>query len=150
MMYWAVICTDNKTPEEVSDEILNEVKQELEKGVPRGMSQLAFLKRTSVAFGPFARRSHALAMAPSELDEHGVDFFGSRWVVIEIPMIYKEFDEPIWTVKKVFVCSKKDARTETNGCDSHQRFPGSCSKCKVEGENLVPTVQVRDWAGRYE
>ena len=150
MMYWAVKCNDDKTPEEVSTEILEEVKQELDKGVPRGMTQLAYLKRTGVAFGPFAKKSHALAMAPSELNEQGIDFYGSRWVVIELPMIYKEFDEPIWTVKKVFVCSKADARTETSGCESHQRFPGSCSGCKASGENLVPTVQVRDWAGRYE
>ena len=150
MMYWAVKCNDDKTPEEVSTEILEEVKQELEKGVPRGMTQLAYLKRTGVAFGPFVKKSHALAMAPSELNEQGIDFYGSRWVVIELPMIYKEFDEPIWTVKKVFVCSKADARTETSGCESHQRFPGSCSECKASGENLVPTVQVRDWAGRYE
>ena len=147
-MYWALKCEDS-TPQQLSEKILQEVKKELAKGVPRGMSQLAFLKRTGLAFGPFAKYSHASAMAPSELDEHGVDFYGSVWVVIELPMIYKEFDEPIWTVKKVFVCSKGDSRTETNGCDSHQRFPGSCSKCKADGENLVPTIHVRDWQGRY-
>lgn len=150
MMYWAVKSQDDRSAEELTNDLLEEVKSELEKGVPRGMSQLAFLKRTSVAFGPFAKRSHALAMASSNLDEEGLDFYGVRWVVLELPMIYKQFEEPIWTVKKVFVCSKADARTPTNGCNSHQRFPGSCSQCKSNGENLVATVQVRDWEGRYE
>ncbi len=148
-MYWAIKIIDDKTITETKQNILAELTEEVRKGVPRTMSNLAYLKRVNQAFGPFHKMSHATAMAPSDLDELGIDFFGSKWAMVELPMIYKEFDEPIWTVKKVYVCSKSDARTETDGCSSHQRFPGSCSECKSAGMNLVPTVQVRDWDGRY-
>lgn len=149
-MHWAVKLAENQSADEVADELTQIVAEELKKGVPRGMSQLAYLKRTGQAFGPFQKHSHAIAMAPSDVDDAGRDFYGEHWAFIELPMIYREFEEPIWTVKKYFVCSKSDARTSTEGCDSFQRFPGSCSKCKADGEALVATVQIRDWAGRYD
>lgn len=99
------------------------------------------LNGTGVAFGPFETEKNALSMAASSLTDDK-DYFGDRWVILVGSATDRtEFYKPRINDSRLYVCSTAD-------CGGIQRFKGSCSKCKMEGKELVPTVEIRDWDGR--
>jgi hypothetical protein len=102
------------------------------------------LKATGAAFGPFQTNQHAEAMPASTLDEHGKDFFGDRWCIVSDKATEAtEFIRPMAADSRLYVCSNRE-------CVGVQRFKGSCSKCKSEGKEFIPTIEIRDWEGRLE
>lgn len=99
------------------------------------------LHGTGVAFGPFENEKNALSMAASSLTD-GKDYFGDKWVIlVGSATAQTEFYKPRINDSRLYVCSTAD-------CGGIQRFKGSCSKCKSEGKELVPTIEIRDWDGR--
>ena len=148
-MFWAINVTKAtegsiKTKE---DEWFDETTKDIMKGfydrIPHRLSTLAHFERNDCAYGPFERSTHAEHMTPSTLDDGNKDFEGNLWWIIKLPMVFQEFQEPIWTVQTVFLCSTHPA------CEGTQRFKGSCSKCKSEGRNFIPTIQIRDWDKKF-
>lgn len=102
------------------------------------------LKATGAAFGPFQTNQHAHAMPASELDEHGKDYFGDMWCIVSDKATEAtEFIRPMLADSRLYVCSVSE-------CVGVQRFKGSCSKCKSEGKEFTPTIEIRDWDSRLE
>jgi len=147
-MHWAINITKAiDEPEDITLEniqtLIENITDEIMKKMPYGVSTLKHLERKSAAFGPFERPTHARTMPASDLDEEHKDFFGNQWAFLALPMVFKEFHEPVWTVRKVFVCSTYPE------CTHHQNFKGSCTECKSKGIKFVPTIEVRDWDRRF-
>ena len=148
-MHWAINLnksiedSDERTVENV-DKMMKEIVDEISKKTPYGISTLGHLERKEAAFGPFERSTHARTMPPSDLNNEHKDFFGNQWAFLSLPMAFKEYQEPVWTVKKVFVCSTYPE------CKGHQHYKGSCHVCKGKGTKFVKTVEIRDWDKKFQ
>ena len=147
-MHWAINITKSiDDPDEITVEniqtMFDGITDEIRRKIPYGISTLKRLERKSAAFGPFERPTHARTMPASELDDDHKDFFGNQWAFLALPMVFKEFHEPVWTVRKIFVCSKYPE------CTGHQNFKGSCTSCKSKGEKFVKTIEIRDWERKF-
>jgi hypothetical protein len=149
-MYWAINVTKATEGEvsETDDEWFQETTDSIMKGfkdkIPFQLTTLAHFERKDCAYGPFETQIHAEHMTPSGLNEANRDFENTQWWILKLPMVFREFQEPIWTVQTVFLCSTFPE------CDGTQRFKGSCSKCKAQGKSLIPTIQIRDWDKKYD
>ena len=122
--------------------IHSEALKGIQDGIPWNLNTLNFLMLQNTAYGPFTTKSHAIAMAPAELDEESKDLWKEEiWTTILIPNVFEEEDleYPDWSLCTIrYVCKT---------CGFAQIFKGSCGKCKAEGKPYTPTIKVRDWDG---
>ena len=99
------------------------------------------LKALWACFGPFETMKDAHLMSASELSDLDLDFFGHKWVFIELETKITSFQK-VMIPKKYFVCSDTE-------CKGWQRFKGFCSLCKSRDKGMVPTKLIRDWNGVF-
>jgi hypothetical protein len=113
-----------------------ETMKQLEKGTMFKLTTLGYHIMRDEAFGPFEEKGHAEFIIPSPLNEEGQDWKGEKWAVASLPMVQKEFLIPHWQVRRVYLCE---------ACGSKQPFKGSCAKCRTDGTNFQPTIEIKDW-----
>ena len=113
-----------------------ETMDQLEKGTMFDLTIMGLHIMRDEAYGPFEEKNHAEFIIPSRLDDKDRDWKGDKWIVGILPMVQKEFLIPDWQVRRVFMCEK---------CANKQPFKGSCAKCRSEGVNFQPTIEVKDW-----
>tara|TARA_B100000287_G_scaffold400401_1_gene419597 strand:- start:3974 stop:4492 length:519 start_codon:yes stop_codon:yes gene_type:complete len=121
---------------EYTRHILEETLQLLASGMAWEFTPIGIMEQQDQAFGPFETKKEASYMIPSVLDEEGKDWKGQSWTYGQLPMIWDEFIEPNYQVPRYFWCRK---------CGGTQTFKGSCSTCKSNGEQFVPTIEIKDW-----
>ena len=123
-------------PNEYTRHIIKETLELLASGMAWEFTPIGIMEQQEEAFGPFETRKEASYMIPSILDERGKDWKGHSWTYGKLPMIWEEFIQPNYQVPRYFWCRK---------CKSTQTFKGSCGTCKANGEQFVPTIEVKDW-----
>jgi hypothetical protein len=121
---------------EYTKAILEETLALLASGTAWEFTPIGIMEQQEQAFGPFELKKHASYMIPSNLDEDGKDWKGDAWTYCQLPMIWEDFILPNYQVPRYFWCK---------GCKSTQTFKGSCSTCRFNGEQFVPTIEIKDW-----
>jgi hypothetical protein len=121
---------------EYTKSILQETLPLLAAGTAWEFTPMGIMEQQELAFGPFETKKHAAYMIPSTLDEDGKDWKGDEWTYAQLPMIWEEYILPNYQVPRYFWCRE---------CKNTQNFKGSCSTCRSNGEQFVPTIEIKDW-----
>tara|TARA_Y100001973_G_C5183938_1_gene326641 strand:- start:1094 stop:1552 length:459 start_codon:yes stop_codon:yes gene_type:complete len=124
------------------DEFRDRVQQDLDQQVPLRLSVFDYLANNSAAFGPFAKKDHAIAMAATELDEDDKDIFGNSWDFVTFKVSENLIVAPNFkNLMKRYICLDPD-------CRAVQTFQGCCQVCRFDPEkknNYTKTTIYRKW-----
>ena len=123
-------------PFDYAKETIKETLTQLAIGTSFQLTPLGVLESRDMAYGPFETRTKANFIIPSELNEKGLDWQGNKWFIGEVPMIWDDYMQPNYGIKRVYRCAE---------CENIQMFKGSCSKCKGEGRLHIKTMEIKDW-----
>ena len=123
-------------PNEYTRSVLEETLKLLASGTAWEFTPIGIMEQQDQAFGPFETKKEASYMIPSILDSEGKDWKGHSWTYGTLPMIWGDYIIPNYQVPRFYWCKE---------CKSTQTFKGSCSTCRANGKQFIPTIEIKDW-----